>query len=136
MKIVDKYGLALCSYGTPFYRLRDCKAYKRIDGKDIPIIPKEYDIDSGLQILTSFTFRGMWDNKPMFNGVCPVEPDEWTVEGEGFTEENIKDKKLEFYETDEDSNDYDDDDRFLVLNKKEFKELLNLLTHYYNRMEE
>lgn len=120
MKIVDKYGLAKCPYGTPFYILDNPEH-------------NEYTIDSGLQILTSKTFYSAY-NEPMFNGVCPLEPDFGGFTGQTFTEEEVKEKRVEFYEEDDDSNNYDDCCKFLVFDKKDFKRLLNLLNGYYKQM--
>ena len=137
MKIVDKYELAKCSYGTPFYLLKDIEARKLTDeGEWQTIFPIQYEINSGLQILTSRTFYTS-NGEPMFNGVCPVQPDNLFLEAEGygdFTEDNVTKIKFELFEIDDDSNNYDDEDRFLVLNKNEFKLLLDQLTEYYNKL--
>ena len=137
MKIVDKYELARCPYGTPFYVLKDIQARELTDdGKWQKLSPIQYEIDSGLQILTSKTLYTRY-GEPMFNGVCPLQPDSLFLEAEGygyFTENNIGTTRFELYETDDDSNNYDDEDRFLVLDKKEFKVLLEELTEYYNKL--
>ena len=73
----------------------------------------------------------------MFNGVCPIQPDNLFLESDGygyFTEDNVNSIEFELYETDDDSNNYDDEDRFLVLNKSEFKLLLDELTEYYKKL--
>ena len=79
MKIVDKYELAKCSYGTPFYHLDCC-------GND----NEYFQITEGLKILTSNTHYTL----------------------------------------------YDDEDRFLILDKSEFKILLDDLQNYYSMMKE
>ena len=44
----------------------------------------------------------------------------------------VEKAKFELYEDDDDSNNYGDDDRFLILNKTEFKIILDELQNYYN----
>ena len=121
MKIVDKYGLAKCSYGTPFYNLYECS-----NGY--------FQVREGLKILTSHTSYTYTDNKSFFNGVCPLEPDIYDEENYGgiFTKEMAEKAKFELYEDDDDSNNYDDEDRFLILSKEEFKIILDELQNYYN----
>ena len=124
MKIVDKYELAKCSYGTPFYKL------SRVSSK-------EFEIDGGVQILTSNTFYSHFDNKPMFNGICELIPDlydEKTGYFEFLTEDRVKTMRFELFEIDDSSADYFDEDRFLILSKNEFKILLDELTEYYNKL--
>ena len=125
MKIVDKYGLAKCSYGTPFYNLDECgNGY--------------FQVREGLKILTSNTLYTSTGNKPFFNGVCPLEPDIYEEENccGIFTEDMVEKAKFELYETDDDSNNYDNEDRFLILDKKEFKIILDELQCYYDMMVE
>ena len=125
MKIVDKYDLAKCSYGTPFYNLDECgNGY--------------FQVREGLKILTSNTLYSHTGNKPMFNGVCPLEPDIYDEENccGLFTKEMAENVKFELFETDDDSNNYDDEDRFLILDKKEFKIILDELQNYYDMMVE
>lgn len=119
MRIVDKYGLAECPYGTPFYRLDRPSANR-------------YVVDSGLQILVSNTFY-LDSGEPLFNGVCPLEPDFGGFSGQAFIEEDIKGKRVKFYEEDDDSNNYDDYRKFLVFDKQDFKQLLNTLKKYYKQ---
>lgn len=125
MKVVDKYELAKCPYGTPFYHLDCCD-----DDNEY------FQITEGLKILTSHTSYTYTDDKPFFNGVCPLEPDiydNYTCSSL-FTKRLAEYVKFELFETDDDSNNYDDEDRFLVLDKKEFKTLLDELQNYYNVM--
>ena len=125
MKIVDKYDLAKCSYGTPFYNLDECgNGY--------------FQVREGLKILTSNALYSHTGNKPMFNGVCPLEPDIYDEENccGLFTKEMAENVKFELFETDDDSNNYDDEDRFLILDKKEFKIILDELQSYYDMMVE
>lgn len=126
MRLVDKYELAKCPYGTPFYYLSLCA-----DG-----FFKYYQIESGLQILTSNTLYSHTGNKPMFNGVCSLQPDIYDeINCCGvFTEDMVEKASFELYEDDDDSNNYDDEDRFLVLDKSEFKILLDELQNYYNQI--
>ena len=122
MRLVDKYELAKCSYGTPFYELNHCG-----DGY--------FELKDGLNILTSTTFYDL-ERKPLFNGVCPLLPDIYDEDDlcSIFTKELADSTKFELYEVDTDSNDFSDTDRFIVLDKKEFKILLDELQNYYNMM--
>ena len=137
MKIVDKYELARCPYGTPFYNLQDSHALK-VDknGNWNTVTPIEYYIEGGLKILTSNTFYSDYDNSPMFVGACNITPDFSDYLGCSFliNEDNIKNIKFSLFEFDDCSADYNDDDRFLVLDKNEFKLLLDELTEYYNKL--
>ena len=125
MRLVDKYELAKCSYGTPFYNLDCC-------GND----NEYFQITEGLKILTSNNLYSHTGNKPMFNGVCPLKPDIYDESNccGIFTEDIVEKASFQLYEDDDDSNNYDYEDRFLVLDKKEFKILLDELQNYYNIM--
>lgn len=125
MKVVDKYELAKCPYGTPFYHLDCCGTNNDY-----------FQITEGLEILTSNTLYSHTGNKPMFNGVCPLQPDIYDENNccGVFTEDMVEKASFELYEDDDDSNNYDDEDRFLVLDKSEFKSLLDELQNYYNMM--
>ena len=68
MKVVNKYELAKCPYGTPFYHLDCC------DNDN-----EYFQITEGLKILTSDTSYTYSDDKPFFNGVCPLEPDIYMI---------------------------------------------------------
>ena len=119
MKVVDKYTLAKCSNGTPFYRL-----------------DKWGNINSGLRILDGSQWLSIYDGKPMFNGVTHIKPDFDLGNGcvESFDENNVPDK-LELFNVDDDSNDYNDADRFLVLNKDELKVIIDYLQECYDSLE-
>ncbi len=121
MKIVDKYGLAEQPYGTVFYE---------IEGQDIK---------SGPKILRSHTFYGSYDGKPMFNGVQYLEPNSFL-----FAEKNIEvglelpltsvdnedSEDPNWFAVDDDSNDYDDSDMFLVLSKEEMIDLIKTMIKF------
>ena len=127
MKIVDKYGLAKCSYGTPFYHLDICGANDEY-----------FQITEGIKILTSNTHYILNNGEAYFNGVCPLEPDlydSYNCSGV-FTKDMVEKTKFELFETDDDSNNYDDEDRFLILDKNEFKIILDELQGYYDMMGE
>lgn len=117
MKIVDKHALALMPEGTAFYRLD--KWGNIGEG-----------CEQGLLIKSSGTFYS-FDNEPMFNGVIYLQPD--TPEGCGF--DFPKDTEVpydfELFDVDTDSNDFDDDDRFLVLEPKELKKIADFLQECY-----
>ena len=126
-EIVDKYELAKCSYGTPFYHLDIC------DNKS-----EYFQITEGLKILTSNNSLVFENGRLYFNGVCPLEPDlydSYNCSGI-FTKDIIEKAKFELFETDDDSNNHDDEDRFLILNKSEFKVILDELQNYYDMMED
>lgn len=127
MKIIDKYELAKCSYGTPFYHLDCC------DSKG-----EYFQINEGIQILTSNISLITSNGEVYFNGVCPLQPDlydNYNCSGV-FTEDLVQKSEFELFETDDDSNSYDDEDRFLILNKSEFKVILDELQNYYNMMKD
>ena len=118
MKIVDKYGLAEQPYGTVFYEVID------------------QDIKSGPKILRSHTFYGSYDGKPMFNGVQYLEPNSFLFTGKGIkvglelplTPVDYEDSEdPNWFAVDTDSNDYDDDDMFLVLSKEEAVDLIKTM---------
>ena len=122
MRLVDKYELARCPYGTPFYELNQCG-------------DSYFELKDGLNILTSTTLYN-FERKPFFNGVCPLLPDIYDEENlcSVFTKELVYNTKFELYEIDTDSNDFSDTDMFVVLDKSEFKILLDKLQNYYNMM--
>ena len=68
----------------------------------------------------------------MFNGVCYLEPD--FEEGNYVFLEKLLPKEFELFCVDTDSNDYDDEDRFLVLNKEELKYIIDYMTDCYNNL--
>ena len=105
MKIVDKYELAKCPKGTMFYEYTPCM------------------IKNGPYILDSNTFYSYWDGKPMFNGVFVCEPDL----SELYENEDINNAKANWFSVDIDSNDYTDEDLFIVLNKKEALDLIETM---------
>lgn len=126
MKIVDKYELAECPAGTPFFVLNN-QYYK--NGED-------YYIDGGsiaepMRIKIGDTFYSL-DDKPMFNGVAYLEINNYDKDGcdQDFTKDTLP-KKVELFAVDEDSNDFDDNNRFLVLDSKEFRDVLDDLEEYY-----
>ena len=129
MRIVDKYGLAKCPNGTPFYLLSDAKASHYRDGKREYCIPKIYNIEEGLRI-----FDGNFGISNGFNGVLRVMPDVYTEDGDNLTEDNVSSIPLEFSIDDDSDGDYNDEDRFLILSSEEFKVIIDLLTNYYNKL--
>ena len=116
MKVVDKYELAKEPWGTPFYCLTKDGFINKREGT--------------LLILDSHTFYRCIDNKPMFNGVCYLTPD-FEENNDVFSEDLLPDK-FELFSVDTDSNDFDDDDKFLVLNKEELKYIIDYLTFCYD----
>ena len=96
-----------------------------------------FELKDGLNILTSTTFYSL-ESKPFFNGVCPLLPDIYDEENlcSVFTKELVDSTEFELYEVDTDSNDFSDTDRFIVLDKKEFKIILDELQDYYDMMGE
>ena len=120
MKIVDKYGLAKESNGTPFY-----------------YVDKYGNIDSPLKILDGSQRTPSWyDGKPFFNGVTYLEPD-WDL-GNGCTEDFVEGHlpdKMELFNVDDCSNDYNDGAKFLVLNKEELKVIIDYLQDCYNALQ-
>ena len=104
MKIVDKYELAKCPYGTIFYEYEPCY------------------IKRGPLILASDIFVE-YDEKPFFNGVFECKPDlECIIETDNFIQ-----SKAKWYSVDTDSNDYSDDDKFIILDKEEALELIEIM---------
>ena len=120
MKIVDKYGLAQEGNGTPFYN-----------------IDKYGNISSPLKILDGPQWISSWnDNKPFFNGVTYLKPD-WDL-GNGCTEDFVEGHlpdKMELFNVDDDSNDYSDEDKFLVLDKAELKVIIDYLKECYDTLQ-
>lgn len=113
MRIVDKYGLAKEPYGTIFYCL-----------------DKYGHLGSELKVLISRTFYSS-DNKPMFNGVLYLAPDIIDDSGNSSCDDLTVGRTIPFdslLSIDEDSNDYDDCDRFLVLEKEEALDMLDCIT--------
>lgn len=119
MKIVDKYGLAKEPNGTAFYVLDE---YGNIGNRS----------EQGLLILESESFFNLTGSgKPFFNGVAYLMPDV----------DHSKDG-LDMYEfsdgepfcVDTDSSDFDDDDRFLVLDKSELGLIIKYLQGCYGRL--
>ena len=120
MKIVDKYGLAQEKNGTPFYN-----------------VDKYGSIYSPLKILDGSQFTPSWhDNKPFFNGVTYLEPDCDLDNGcsGGFTEDHLPDK-MKLFNVDDDSNNYGDDDKFLILDKDELKVIIDYLSQCYDTLQ-
>lgn len=129
MRIVDKYELAKCPNGTPFYKLNIIKN-------------EEEDFENGgfceeaLMILDGFRYMND-DGKEMFNGVTYLQTDnkndnEWG--GSYFKSDNLP-KEIALVNIDTDSNDYNDEDRFLVLSSKEFSEIIKTLSNYCDVLE-
>ena len=120
MKVVDKYELAKHSNGTPFYELN---RYGYIVG--------------GLHILDGSQYMSIYNGKPVFNGVTHIEPDFDLDNGcrEPFEEGSVP-LEMELFNVDDDSNDYCDLDRFLVLSKKDFKVIVDYLKDCYNKLED
>ena len=120
MKIVDKYELAKYSYGTPFYQLKDVHNGQL------------FEIEAGLQILTSSSNLLLRDGTRYFNGVCPLKPDYGDdVIGGLFPIDGVDKIKFELYEDDTDSTCFDDCDRFLVLTKEELRIFIDELENFY-----
>lgn len=129
MRIVDKYELAKCPNGTPFYKLNIIKN------------EEENFEDSGFCEETLMILDGLrWtddDGKEMFNGVTYLQTDnkndnEWC--GSYFKSDNLP-KEISLVNIDTDSNDYNDEDRFLVLSSKEFSEIIKTLSNYCDLLE-
>ena len=121
MKVVDKYKLAKHSNGTPFYKL---DLYGNIRG--------------GLHVLDGTQWLSVWDDgNPFFVGVTHIEPDFNLDNGcrEAFEEDSVP-VEFELFNIDDDSNDYTDDDRFLVLSKEDFKVIVDYLKDCYNKLED
>lgn len=118
MKIVNKYELALMPAGTAFYVLDE----NGFIGKGS---------EKGLLILESDTFYG-YDGKPMFNGVCYLEPDHKEGSYGCFREDELPDQ-FELFCVDTDSNDFTDEDKFLVLEPEELKMIIDYLQNCYER---
>ena len=121
MRIVDKYELAECGPGTPFFWLSNYR-------KDT------YYMDYPMQMLTSSAFTDSEGNT-MFNGVTylTLDNDNWQEDLGGiigFSADCLP-SKIKFVVTDDDSNVFTDDDRFLVLNAKEFRDILDKLEECY-----
>lgn len=72
------------------------------------------------------------DNKPMFNGVARLEIDNYDNKGryQDFAANTLP-SKIELVTIDDDSNDYDDNARFLILNSTEFRAVIDDLEEYY-----
>lgn len=116
MKVVDKYELALMGNGTPFYEL------------------DEYgNIDSGLCVLDGFRFKS--NNETYFNGVTYLEP-ESKEDTYGLFKKGELPKEFELFSVDTDSNDYEDNDRFLVLEPNELLAIIKHLKEYYEMIKE
>lgn len=125
MRIVDKYELAKCPNGTPFYKLNIIKN-------------EEENFEDGgfceqaLMILDGFRWINDDDGKEMFNGVTYLEINNKNDEcfgGSYFKSDNLP-KEISLVNIDTDSNDYNDEDRFLVLSSKEFSEIIKTLSNY------
>lgn len=131
MKIVDKYGLAECEPGTPFFVLNN-RYWK--SGKEC--FSEGGTIDDAMRIKISDCFYSL-DGKPMFNGVARLEIDNYDSEGQAqdFTDDTFP-EKIELVTVDEDSNDYDDNNRFLILSASEFRDILDELEVYYLQLKE
>ena len=126
MKIVDKYGLAEQPYGTVFYE---------IEGQDVK---------SGPKILRSHTFYGSYDGKPMFNGVQYLEPNSFLFTGKDIKVglelpltpvDNEDSEDPNWFAVDDDSNDYEDSDMFLVLSKEETVDLIKTMIKFTGTQE-
>ena len=131
MKIVDKYGLAEQPYGTVFYEVID------------------QDIKSGPKILRSHTFYshtfyGSYKGKPMFNGVQYLEPNSFLFTGKDIKVglelpltpvDNEDSEDPNWFAVDDDSNDYEDDDMFLVLSKEETVDLIKMMIKFTGTQE-
>lgn len=128
MKIVDKYELAKLPNGTFFYNLR---AIKDVDNNI------EYDIFNGtLNILDGSRNNFIYD-KPFFNGITYLEPDldDEECSNGGFIKEKdlkwLNKRDFNLTNIDTDSNDFNTEDKFLVLEKEDVKTLLFTLNNYY-----
>ena len=129
MKIVDKYELAECPAGTPFFILNN-KYWKT--GSNETRYSEGGTIDGSMMIKIGNTFYSSIDSKPMFNGVAYIEPENYNCEGDyqEFTND-ILPRKIELVMVDIDSNDFDDHDRFLIFNSTEFRYVIDELEEYY-----
>jgi len=121
MKIVDKYELATMPFGTPFYRLDE---YGNVG----------CGCEQGLCILLGNHFIDH-NGKPFFNGVCYLEPDYDDEMYGHFVEGNLP-KKFDLFSVDTDSNDFDDNDKFLVLEPNELKFIIDYLQECYNNIKD
>lgn len=135
MKIVNKHELATYSIGTPFYNLKENEVKQLINGKWVPV-KGEYDIVGGIKFLLNPRLD-YDDGVEHFNGVLELVPDYSYVDNTPeayFTIDNLPEFELSSW--DDADTDYSDEDKFLVLDKKEFKYLLDELIKLYNIMEE
>ncbi len=130
MKIVNKYELAKLPNGTFFYELRVTKdANNNI----------EYDIFNGtLNILDGSKNNFIYD-EPFFNGITYLTPDLYKDDSSngGFIKEKdlewLNKRDFELFNVDTDSNDFNTENKFLVLEKEDVKALLFILTNYYRK---
>lgn len=135
MRIVDKYELAKLPNGTFFYNLRVSK----YNNDDIEEDDTQYDVfDECLHILDGSRVDFIYKDKLFFNGVTDVKPD---LDNEdcsncGFIIEQdlewLNKRDFDLFNIDTDSNDYNDEDKFLVLERKDVKKLLEILQSYFN----
>lgn len=135
MKIVNKHELATYPAGTPFYNLKENEVKQLINGKWVPV-KGEYDIVSGIKFLLNPRLD-YDDGVAHFNGVLELVPDYSYVDNipeTYFMVDNLPEFELSSW--DDADADYSDEDKFLVLDKKEFKYLLDELIKLYNIMEE
>lgn len=108
MKVVNKYELAKCPYGTMFYEFEPCR------------------IKRGPFILTSHSFEDFKDT-PMFNGMFTLEPNLEITFNFVASEQDTELGAPYWETTDIDSVDYSSDDQFLVLEKDEALDLVSTM---------
>ena len=99
----------------------------------------DQDIKSGPKILRSHTFYSSYDGKPMFNGVQHLEPNSFLFTGKDIKVglelpltpvDNDDSEDPNWFAVDDDSNDYEDDDMFLVLSKEEAVDLIKTMIKF------
>lgn len=131
MRIVDKYELAECPKFTPFYKLKN---------QEIKDGVKYYKDGGALlsPLMVLDTFKWVSNNgKSMFTGVTYLEIDNWDEENNkklDFTQETLP-QTIDFVNIDTNSNDYTNEDKFLVLNSKEFQQMIEILQKYCYALE-
>lgn len=135
MKIVNKYKLAECPAGTPFFVLNN--KYWKSGGSKTYYSEGGIIDGSSMMIKTGGAFYSGIDNKPMFKGVTYIEPENYSRKGDyqEFAADTLP-KKIELVTADVDSSDFDDNNRFLVLDSKDFRGVLDELEAYYLLLKE
>ena len=117
MKIVNKYELATMPFGTPYYQL---DKWGNIVGE-------------GLYIHSGHNWMCPFDNTPMFVGGISLLPESKEECYGQFNEGELPDN-FELIDNGCGSTDYGDNDRFLVLDAKELKIIIEFLTECYNNI--